>query len=472
MALKILLVDPDEEWRADAASYLQGESYEVNVVNNGKSAQLALYNDKYFAVILNYDIQDYTGMQVLKFIKTNYPGQKLIMLFETEKTLKDEGYDESKLEKVGVSQFLCKPFEMSDLSMLLEGQQSLKELVDKMEVRDGVSEEEEVSCEDDKFTKVKISAFYSSKAVLFDIFIKLSSGRYIKILHSGDSFSKERIDKYKNEKNVEYLYFYNSDRRKYIQYTSHLTKKVLKNDNLPTVAKLQMVKNISEKYVEEIFSVGVKPLVIDQGREVCQNIYTVIEKNDDLYKILREYQDFDPNAFSHAYLVTLFSGCIIKQFEWQSQTTIETTAMACMFHDIGKIKLPKEFINLRPSEMTDDQVEQYRQHPILGAELVDGNRMINNAIKQIILQHHEAYDGSGFPYGVKGKKILTLANIVSLANDFVETIIDDNIKPVDALKKILTSQDKVSRYNSLILENFIKVFTEPDKLQRFSKKAS
>ena len=65
--------------------------------------------------------------------------------------------------------------------------------------RKGVSDEEEVKEADNKFTKVHIDKFYPSQAVLFDVFVKINDNRYVKILHSGDTFSQERINKYKNE---------------------------------------------------------------------------------------------------------------------------------------------------------------------------------------------------------------------------------------------------------------------------------
>lgn len=118
--------------------------------------------------------------------------------------------------------------------------------------------------------------------------------------------------------------------------------------------------------------------------------------------------------------------------------------------------------------MTEDELELYRNHPILGAEMVDGNQLVNNSVKQIILQHHEYYDGTGFPFNKKGSKILTLANIVCLVDDFVHMMMDKNIKPTEALKMILMDPMKVSRYNSMIVENFIKVFVEPEKLKKTS----
>jgi response regulator RpfG family c-di-GMP phosphodiesterase len=466
LALKVLLVDADEAWLAQAKKFLSEQMYEALSVTNGRDAQLALYNDKYFAVILNYDIQNHSCMQVLKFIKTNYTNQRVIIVVNNKELVEKEIVTEEKLIKFGASGMIARPFELTELKDTLEGHQSLSDLMSNIPKKEGTSEEEEVEFSDDKFTSIKIDEFYSSQAVLFDIYIKLGTNKYLKILHSGDSFSKERIDKYKNEKKVESLYFHNSDRRKFIQYNNFLAKKLIQNANVPAFNKVNMLKNVTEKFIEESFTVGIKPQVVDQGKEVCENIYQLVETQEDLYQVLKSYQNFDPTAFSHAFLVTLYSTAIIKQFEWQSKATIETSAMACMFHDIGKMLLPKEFLNLRPQDMSPEQFEQYKTHPELGLKIVEGNRMINNSIKQIILQHHEAYDGTGFPYEKKGSKILTLANIVCLADDFVHTMIDFKLQPTEALRKILTNKEGVKRYNSQILEKFIQVFVDPGKIHK------
>jgi response regulator RpfG family c-di-GMP phosphodiesterase len=205
--------------------------------------------------------------------------------------------------------------------------------------------------------------------------------------------------------------------------------------------------------------------VIDQGREVCETVFQLIESQSDLYTVLRSYQNFDPTAYSHAFLVTLYSTAIIKQFEWQSKTTIETTAMACMFHDIGKTLLPKEFIGMSIKDMGPEQLQLYKTHSELGFGIIENNRALNNSVKQIILQHHEAFDGTGFPFQKKGQKILTLANIVCLADDFVHIMMDEKIQPTEALKRILMDKTGVKRYNSMLIEKFIKVFVDPHKIK-------
>lgn len=468
MALNILLVDPDETWLANAKKFLLAEMYSVTSVSNGRDAQLALYNDKFFAILINYDVQNHSCTQVLKFIKSNYTNQRVIVILKDKSLIENEVVSEEKLLKFGVTEIATMPFEITYLKELLEGHQSLKDLLAGVTRKEGVSEEKEVSLTDENFSHIKIDEFYSSQAVLFDIYIRLGENKYLKILHAGDTFSKERIDKYKNEKKISNLYFHNNDRRKYIQYNNHLAKKFIENKNVPAFNKVNILKNVSEKYIEEVYTVGLKAQVLEQGREVCENIYQLIETQTDLYSVLRSFQNFDPTAYSHAFLVTLYSTAIIKQFEWQSKATIETTAMACMFHDIGKTLLPKEFIELRPINMNPEQLETYKKHPELGMQVVEGVRGLNNSVKQIILQHHEAYDGTGFPNASKGNKILTLANIVCLADDFVHIMIDEKKQPTEALRKILTDKAGVKRYNSILIEKFINVFVDPEKLTKDS----
>ncbi len=468
MALKVLLVDPDETWLGNAKAFLIAQMYEVNAVNNGRDAQLALYNDKYFAVIMNFETDNHSCSQVLKFIKGNATNQRVIVIINDKKIVDDGTITEDKLQKMGVAEIAIKPFDVPYLKEMLEGHQSLSDLIAGVAKKEGMSEELEVALTDDSFSRIKIDEFYSSQAVLFDIYIKLGANKYLKILHAGDTFSKERIDKYKNDKKIDSLYFHNNDRRKFIQYNNFLAKKLIDNRAVPVYNKVNQLKNVSEKFIEEAFTVGLKPQVVDQGREVCETVFKLIEGEESLYQVLRSFQNFDPSAYSHAFLVTLYSTAIIKQFEWQSRTTIETTAMACMFHDIGKTLLPKELLEIRPKDMTPEQLEQYQKHPELGLSIVEGNRAINNSIKQIILQHHEAYDGSGFPFQKKGNKILTLANIVCLADDFVHIMMDNKLQPTDALRKILMDKIGVRRYNTILIEKFINVFVDPEKIHKDS----
>ncbi len=465
LALKLLLVDPDQEWLSKAKKYFEENFYEVKSVSNGKEAQLSLFNDKYFGVVLNIDVQNHSGKQVLKFIRSNHPSLKVVLTMNVDH-IESGDLDEEFLEKMGATEVLRPPFEVEQVKVMLEGHQSLGQMMASIPKREGMSDEVEVAQEDDKFSKINIHEFFPSKTILFDVFIRLSSGKYLKILHAGDSFSKERLDKYKIEKKVENLYFLSTDRKKYIRFQNQLTQKMNKVEGISAKTKVTLLKSTTEKFIEDAYVEGLKPQIVDQAKEICDTTYELISNTPDLFKVLKEYQNFDPEAYSHSFLAALFSSMIVKQFDWESKVTTETVAMACMFHDIGKMQLPEEIVKLKPWQLDEAQFEKYKEHPQLSYELLAGNRFITPSVKQVILQHHEASDGSGFPHGLRDSKILTLSKIVFTANEFVDFITEKKVPPPEGLKLMLSNPDMLKKFNGIILENFLKIFIDPSKINK------
>lgn len=85
-------------------------------------------------------------------------------------------------------------------------------------------------------------------------------------------------------------------------------------------------------------------------------------------------------------------------------------------HDCGKIGVPEGVLNF-PGRLTEDNMETVRQHPRWGSEVARQARM-SDAVINCILYHHERYDGSGYPSGLKGEQIPIEARIVAIADVF------------------------------------------------------
>jgi putative two-component system response regulator len=91
---------------------------------------------------------------------------------------------------------------------------------------------------------------------------------------------------------------------------------------------------------------------------------------------------------------------------------------AAPMHDIGKIGIPDSVL-LKPGKLDDDELAVMRTHPQLGADILD--RSTSPLIKlahTVALYHHEKWDGSGYPFGMKGEKIPIEARIVAVADVF------------------------------------------------------
>lgn len=87
-----------------------------------------------------------------------------------------------------------------------------------------------------------------------------------------------------------------------------------------------------------------------------------------------------------------------------------------LLHDAGKIGVPEAILN-KPGPLTATEWRIMRQHPVIGHQLIDGIPFLQNAA-EIVRSHHEAFDGSGYPDGLRGDQIPAPARVFSVVDSF------------------------------------------------------
>jgi HD-GYP domain-containing protein (c-di-GMP phosphodiesterase class II) len=105
-----------------------------------------------------------------------------------------------------------------------------------------------------------------------------------------------------------------------------------------------------------------------------------------------------------------------------SEDEVDRIEAAARVHDLGKIAIPDEIL-FKEDGLTDEEWEVIKQHPVRSAELLKGIEIYDGAI-EIIEHHHEHWDGSGYPDGLKGEKIPLGARILALADIYNALITD------------------------------------------------
>lgn len=103
-----------------------------------------------------------------------------------------------------------------------------------------------------------------------------------------------------------------------------------------------------------------------------------------------------------------------------SPECLEGLKLGALIHDIGKLALPSQILS-KPSRLTEAEFAMVKEHPEQGALIIDEVEF-PWPIKQMILQHHERLDGSGYPKGLKGKDIILEAKIIAVA-DIADSIL-------------------------------------------------
>jgi putative two-component system response regulator len=128
-----------------------------------------------------------------------------------------------------------------------------------------------------------------------------------------------------------------------------------------------------------------------------------------------EYRD--PETGAHVLRMAHYSRLIAKNLGLALQDQ-DALLEAAPMHDIGKVGIP-DYILLKPGPLSPAEIIIMRQHAQIGFEILKGSESrILNVAAQIALTHHEKYDGSGYPSGLKGDDIPIYGRIVALSDVF------------------------------------------------------
>ncbi|MFA7337827.1 MAG: diguanylate cyclase [Candidatus Obscuribacterales bacterium] len=142
-----------------------------------------------------------------------------------------------------------------------------------------------------------------------------------------------------------------------------------------------------------------------------------------------------------------------------SATQIEQIRVAGLLHDVGTLKLPTELLT-KPGHFTSEEREMVNQHPVLGAQLLRPIRALKD-ICEILENHHERWDGTGFPSGLKGEDIPLAARIVAIVDSYHAMISDRPYRTAMTHDQAVATlrQGAGSQFDPFLVDIFIAVLT-------------
>ncbi len=123
----------------------------------------------------------------------------------------------------------------------------------------------------------------------------------------------------------------------------------------------------------------------------------------------------DPYTSGHQRRVASLADAVAREMKLP-QDQVDGIRIAAMLHDIGKISIPGEILS-KPGRLTEPEMAMIREHPQTGYDILKGIEF-PWPVAQIVLQHHERMDGSGYPRGLSGEEIHLGARILMVADTY------------------------------------------------------
>jgi len=208
-----------------------------------------------------------------------------------------------------------------------------------------------------------------------------------------------------------------------------------------------LFKEVAEDVVFIIHSIELEE-ERKQAEEKLQQTYQRLKKtmNATIDTMSRILEAKDPYTAGHQQRVSQLSVAIAKELNLSSDK-IEGIRIASLIHDIGKIGLPTEILS-KPSKLTDIEFSLIKGHSQIGYDILKSIDFLY-PIANIVFQHHERLNGSGYPNYLRGDEILLEAKIIGVA-DVVEAM--SSHRPYRPAKGIDAALEEISKNRGILYD--------------------
>ena len=280
------------------------------------------------------------------------------------------------------------------------------------------------------FFSVSFGLVLLEQELPYDLYINSSTSakreKFVRIFHKNNILTAEDVEDFRRK--YHQLYVDEEERDLYL-------KSLICVEGADDVQKAEVVKDSAIKYLKTVFDSDreftneVLDETIEGCRESVESMVDVIEDYNitDVHKLIAELSFHDFYTYDHSINVSMYSISILKAVNPKaSREDLVVAGMGGLLHDIGKIKIPTRIIN-NPGKLSDEDFEVIKDHPDFGYGLLCDHDCSHHEgvdfeiIKRVVHEHHENYNGTGYPNQLQGTEISVYARITAIA-DFYDAI--------------------------------------------------
>jgi HD-GYP domain-containing protein (c-di-GMP phosphodiesterase class II) len=280
------------------------------------------------------------------------------------------------------------------------------------------------------FFSVRYDLIQVDKPIAYDLYVNSSSikekEKFVRIFPTGGVLNKVDLEEY-HRKYVQ-LYVPEDQRRVYLRS--------LVKSEADDVKKIEVIKDAALTYLHNIFdkdkefSTEYLSQNIEGCKEVVENMVDVLDNHniDSLRNLIANLSFHDFYTYDHSINVSMYCITIYKAINPKAQRLeLIHAGLGGLLHDLGKIKIPTHILN-NPGGLSNEDYQMIKKHPDFGLDLLlSGHCQVDEEIDlkiiaRVVHEHHENFDGTGYPSKLKGKEQIHLLARVCTIADFFDAI--------------------------------------------------
>jgi len=299
----------------------------------------------------------------------------------------------------------------------------------------------------ESYFSVSFDFILLNKNLPYDLFINSSShqskDRFVRIFPMNGRLSGIEIEAFK--KKYHQLYIPEVQRDSYL-------KSLIDCSNATDIQKAEVIKDSAILYLNKVFdeskefTTEVLIDAIEGCRESVESMIDVVQDYDisEIQQLIGSLSFHDFYTYDHSINVSMYCISLYKAVNPKAEREdIVMAGLGGLLHDLGKIKIPTTILN-NPGKLSDEDFATIKQHPGFGKDLIHEScgdccpGVDFTVISRIVYEHHENYNGTGYPNQLKENQIHLLARITAIADFF------DALTTKRSYHEVLSPEDAIA----------------------------
>ncbi len=296
-----------------------------------------------------------------------------------------------------------------------------------------------------EFVSFPIHKIYPNKNLPGELYLYIG-GRFIRYINRNDYLPTDKYQ-FLLQRRFQFLFVKNNSLELFEEWSGKTVaeenKQIIKAVGIEH-AQIATQHQDLKKEVINFVTRDITDSAVKQLLEKTKDFIHSIQEKKIADKLLAQLFSYNKRTADHSINVAHLSTYLAINLGYNTQQTLEDIYLGAILHDYGKTRINPKYLEDPESEIYDAAIHK---HPSLGktALLLDGQ--LSDEALRIVSEHHERFDGKGYPRGLKGSKIYDLSKIVAIANAFDKLVEKENgDMMVRSRKAIETLQKDQGRY--------------------------
>ena len=274
------------------------------------------------------------------------------------------------------------------------------------------------------YRQVKLLDLQEDTKLDFDTYIYMPANKkHIKFSAAGDAIEKTRMEKLKSAKSAPTVEIAQDEMAKFYDYTAARLKAIGSNETMSETQRQEKMHGAVRELVSGLFNDAATGT--DSGKQAIEDCQKIVKSfvtadtgKGGWYERFITSTGNNVDTYSHASNVCTYGALFAMAVGCKN---VADVSLAGLLHDIGMAKVPYEIQSKDSTLWTPQEKELWEKHPEFAVDIIKERKMVvSELVHKIILQHHENFNGTGFPKRLIGDRICQEAQILALADRFDE----------------------------------------------------